>query len=40
MREDNYFYFVHEERKLEEVIPATGLAQKAIEYARELEMIV
>jgi 26S proteasome regulatory subunit N12 len=28
------------ERKVDDVIPATQLAQQAIEYARELEMIV
>lgn len=36
---DKIFTFLRE-RKADDVIPATELAQQAIEYARELEMIV
>lgn len=36
---DNFFHFKQEE-KADEFIPATVLAQQAIEYARQLEMIV
>jgi len=39
-RADNFLYFAHEERNKDEIIPATDLAEKTIEYARELEMIV
>ena len=37
---DNFFFFQHEETKTDEHIPATNLAEQAIVYARELEMIV
>ena len=37
---DNFFHFVHEEKKTDETVPATELALQAIEYAKELEMIV
>ncbi|XP_002731397.2 26S proteasome non-ATPase regulatory subunit 8-like [Saccoglossus kowalevskii] len=37
---DNYFHFLNEEKETEETIPSTELAQQAIVYARELEMIV
>ena len=40
IQSDNFFYFQHEEKNKDEIIPATDLAQQAIEYARELEMIV
>ncbi|KAK2191945.1 hypothetical protein NP493_42g09054 [Ridgeia piscesae] len=40
LNKDNFFYFVHEESKTEEHVPATDLVEKAISYARELEMIV
>ncbi len=37
---DDFFHFKHEEKKSDDVIPAQDLALQAIEYARELEMIV
>ncbi|XP_074656852.1 26S proteasome non-ATPase regulatory subunit 8-like [Tubulanus polymorphus] len=37
---NKYFKFHHEEKKTEEIVPACDLAKQAIEYARELEMIV
>ena len=40
LKTDNFFHFVHEEKTEDETIPSTSLAQQAIEYARELEMIV
>ncbi len=40
LQTDNFFYFTHEEKNEDEVIPSTSLAEQAIEYARELEMIV
>lgn len=40
LKEDNFFYYEHEEKKGDEIIPAVDLAQQAIQYARELEMIV
>jgi len=33
-------YLFHREKKADDVIPATDLTQQAIDYARELEMIV
>lgn len=40
LSKDNFYHFVHEEKKTDDVVPATELALQAIEYARELEMIV
>ena len=40
LKSDNFYHFVHEEKTQDETIPSTNLAQQAIEYARELEMIV
>ncbi|KAK3608632.1 hypothetical protein CHS0354_042633 [Potamilus streckersoni] len=40
LRSDSFFYFEQEEKNTEEVIPAKMLAEHAIAYARELEMIV
>ena len=40
LKTDNFYHFVHEEKTQDETIPSTNLAQQAIEYARELEMIV
>lgn len=39
---DNYFYFnvKDQQKETEDVIPAKKLAEQAIDYARELEMIV
>ncbi|XP_078000731.1 26S proteasome non-ATPase regulatory subunit 8-like [Glandiceps talaboti] len=37
---DNYFHFQNEEKETEETIPSNEIAKQAIEYARELEMIV
>ncbi|KAK5643716.1 hypothetical protein RI129_007561 [Pyrocoelia pectoralis] len=37
---DNYFHFVPEIKKSDEPIPSRELAEQAITYARELEMIV
>ena len=37
---DNFFHFVPEVKKSTEPIPSIELAEQAIEYARELEMIV
>lgn len=37
---DNYYYFTAEEKKTDDPLPSTELAEQAIEYARELEMIV
>ncbi|XP_044752548.1 26S proteasome non-ATPase regulatory subunit 8 [Coccinella septempunctata] len=37
---DNFFYFVPEIEKTTEPIPSIELAEQAIEYAKELEMIV
>ncbi|CAH1159339.1 unnamed protein product [Phaedon cochleariae] len=37
---DNFFHFTPEEKKTHEPIPSRELAQQAIEYAKELEMIV
>jgi len=36
---DRVFYF-HREKKADDYIPAIDLAKQAIDYARELEMIV
>jgi len=38
-KQDNSFHF-HREKKADDVIPTMDLAAQAIEYARELEMIV
>ncbi|KAI0220201.1 26S proteasome non-ATPase regulatory subunit 8 [Lamellibrachia satsuma] len=40
LNSENFFYFVHEESKTEEHVPASDLVEKAISYAHELEMIV
>ena len=41
LNSDNFFYFQHEDKKKnDEVVPSLDLARKAINYARELEMIV
>jgi len=40
VKKDNFIYFVHEENKSDNIIPAKELATRSIEYARELEMIV
>ena len=40
LRGDNFFYYQQEVSKNDDVIPAIDLAQKTIDYARELEMIV
>ncbi|XP_066282526.1 26S proteasome non-ATPase regulatory subunit 8-like isoform X2 [Branchiostoma lanceolatum] len=40
LRPDHFFEFNKEPEKKEETIPANELASQAIEYARELEMIV
>merc|ERR1712038_1312278 len=40
VKKDNFIYFVHEENKSDDPIPAKELATRSIEYARELEMIV
>jgi len=40
LKTDGFFYFVHEEKETDEVIPAKDLAEQTIMYARELEMIV
>jgi 26S proteasome regulatory subunit N12 len=37
---DNYYYFATEEKKRDDTLPSSELAEQAIEYARELEMIV
>ena len=37
---DNYYYFGTEEKKHDDTLPSSELAEQAIEYARELEMIV
>lgn len=37
---DNYYYFGTEEKKRDDTLPSSELAEQAIEYARELEMIV
>ncbi|XP_030745789.1 26S proteasome non-ATPase regulatory subunit 8-like [Sitophilus oryzae] len=37
---DRFFYFTPEVKKTHEPIPSVELAEQAIEYARELEMIV
>ena len=38
---DGYFYFTHQsDKKVDEPIPSSDLATLAIDYARELEMIV
>ncbi|XP_050308137.1 26S proteasome non-ATPase regulatory subunit 8-like [Anthonomus grandis grandis] len=37
---DNYFHFTPEVKKSHEPIPSIELAEQAIEYAKELEMIV
>lgn len=37
---DGFFYFQMEPKTTDEVIPAKMLAERTIEYARELEMIV
>lgn len=37
---DNFFRFAPEEKKSDEPIPSKELAMQAIEYAKELEMIV
>ncbi|KAJ8949660.1 hypothetical protein NQ314_008121 [Rhamnusium bicolor] len=37
---DNFFHFTPEVKKTHEPIPSKELAQQAIEYAKELEMIV
>lgn len=41
LAKDNFFYFTPEVKSSEEpAIPSKELAEQAIEYARELEMIV
>ena len=37
---DKFYHFSSEEKKMDEPLPALELASQAIEYARELEMIV
>lgn len=37
---DNFFHFTPEVQKNDEPIPSKELAEQAIDYARELEMIV
>ncbi|PSN32765.1 26S proteasome non-ATPase regulatory subunit 8 [Blattella germanica] len=37
---DNFYYFSTEEKKRDDTLPSSELAEQAIEYARELEMIV
>jgi hypothetical protein len=37
---DSFYYFCTEEKKRDDTLPSSELAQQAIEYARELEMIV
>ncbi|KAJ3658650.1 hypothetical protein Zmor_010377 [Zophobas morio] len=37
---DNFFHFAPEVKKTDEPIPSSELAEQAIEYAKELEMIV
>jgi 26S proteasome regulatory subunit N12 len=37
---DNFFHFAPEVKKITEPIPSSELAEQAIEYAKELEMIV
>ncbi|GLH09303.1 26S proteasome non-ATPase regulatory subunit 8 [Gryllus bimaculatus] len=37
---DNFYHFGTEEKKVDDPLPSTELAEQALEYARELEMIV
>ena len=37
---DNYYYFDTEEKTHDDTLPSSELTKQAIEYARELEMIV
>ncbi|CAH0561009.1 unnamed protein product [Brassicogethes aeneus] len=37
---DNFFHFTSEEKKTHEPIPSAELAKQAVDYAKELEMIV
>lgn len=37
---NNFFYFTPDTPKNDEPIPSVELAEQAIDYARELEMIV
>lgn len=38
--QDSFYSFGSDEKSTEETLPSCMLAEKAIEYARELEMIV
>ncbi|BFZ12410.1 hypothetical protein BsWGS_15448 [Bradybaena similaris] len=40
LQKDNFFYFTQEAKDADHTIPAKTLAERTIEYARELEMIV